>query len=247
MVRGDPVCGKEDCSQYDIGVVFTEISSYSDQDKFKFIENVWKPGELFDFPASVECSNSHRHFVWSWLKRFPWLAYSKYLDGAFCLPCVLFGVQCGRNTNKLDKLYKSPLTLWTSAISRFTKHASGKCEMHNLAVIAMENFLRNMRREDIPDSIDATLEQIDKVAYVNIYTILQILITIPISSASCERSISTLRNLKTYLRNTMVQDRLNGLALMHAHRGMELDLEQIIDLFANLHPRRMRMENIVNE
>lgn len=150
MVRGDPVCGKEDCSQYDIGVVFTEISSYSDQDKFKFIENVWKPGELFDFPASVECSNSHRHFVWSWLKRFPWLAYSKYLDGAFCLPCVLFGVQCGRNTNKLDKLYKSPLTLWTSAISRFTKHASGKCEMHNLAVIAMENFLRNMRREAVP-------------------------------------------------------------------------------------------------
>ena len=58
------------------------------------------------------------------------------------------------------------------------------------------------------------------------------------------RSISTLRNLKTYLRKTMVQDRLNGLALMHAHREMELDLEKIIDLFANLHPRRMRMENI---
>ena len=94
--------------------------------------------------------------------------------------------------------------------------------------------------EDIPDSIGATLEQIDKDAYVNIYTMLQILITIPISSASCERSISALRNLKTYLRNTMVQDRLNGLALMHAHREMELDLEKIVDLFANLHPRRMR-------
>ena len=72
---------------------------------------------------------------------------------------------------------------------------------------------KNDRREDIPDSIDATLEQIDKGAYVNICTILQILISVPISSASCERSISTLRNLKTYLRNTMVQDRLNGLAL----------------------------------
>ena len=99
------------------------------------------------------------------------------------------------------------------------------------------------RREDIPDSIGATLEQIDKDAYVNIYTMLQILTTIPISSASCERFISTLRNLKTYLRNTMVQDRLNGLALMHARREMELDL----DLFANFHPRRMRMENILNE
>ena len=69
-------------------------------------------GELFDLPVSVECSNSIRYFLRSWLKRFPWLAYSKYLDGAFCLPCVLFGVQCGRNSNKLDKLYKSPLTLY---------------------------------------------------------------------------------------------------------------------------------------
>ena len=105
--------------------------------------------ELLIYRAWATC-DSNRHFVWSWLKRFPWLAYSKYLDGAFCLPCVLFGVQCGRNTNKLDKSYKSPLTLWTSAISRFTKHASGKCEMHNLAVIAMGNFLRNMRREAVP-------------------------------------------------------------------------------------------------
>ena len=95
---------------------------------------------------------------------------------------------------------------------------------------------RNDRRDDIPDVIDATLEQIDKGVSVNILQILQILITIPISSASYERSISTLRNLKTYLRNTMVQERLNGLALMHAHREMELDLEQIIYLFANLHP-----------
>ena len=45
----------------------------------------------------------------------------------------------------------------------------------------------------------------------------------------------------------MVQDRQNGLALMHAHREMDLDLEQIIDLFASLHPRRMTMENILNE
>ena len=102
------------------------------------------------------------------------------------------------------------------------------------------------RGKMIEDSIDATLEQIDKGAYVNIYTILQILITIPISSASCDRSISTLQNLKTYLKSTKVQDRLHGLALMHAHREMELDLEKIIDLFANLHPRRMRIENILN-
>ena len=51
MARGDPVFRKEDCSQYDVGLVSRtkEFGSYPDQDKLKFIENVWKPGELFDF------------------------------------------------------------------------------------------------------------------------------------------------------------------------------------------------------
>ena len=71
------------------------------------------------------------------------------------------------------------------------------------------------RQADIPDRISETLKLVDKQAFVNIFTILQILATVPISSSSCERSISTLRNLKNYLRNTMGQERLNGLALMH--------------------------------
>ncbi|KAK2568976.1 hypothetical protein P5673_007089 [Acropora cervicornis] len=126
MVRGDPVFLKENCSQYDIGLVFKEISSYSDQDKLKFTENAFETG--------------------GWLKRFSWLAYSKFLDGAFCLLCVLFGVQSGQNSNNLDKLYKTPFTLCTSATSCFTKNASRKCEMHNFSLIVMDNFLQNMTK-----------------------------------------------------------------------------------------------------
>ena len=44
----------------------------------------------------------------------------------------------------------------------------------------------------------------------------------------------------------MVQHRLNGLALMYAHREMELDLAKIIDFFPHLHPRRMRLGNILS-
>ena len=45
----------------------------------------------------------------------------------------------------------------------------------------------------------------------------------------------------------MSHDRLNGLALMHTHAEIELDLNELIDLFANLHPRRMRMANILED
>ena len=128
-----------------------------------------------------------------------------------------------------------------------------KLDIPNVAGLPAELLLwerlwkgRNQRGETVPDSLQGTLEIIDKEAYVNIYSMLKVLITIPISSASCERSISSLRNLKNYLRNTMTQDRLNGLALMHAHRDMNFDLEIIINSFANAHPRRMRMENMLN-
>ena len=43
----------------------------------------------------------------------------------------------------------------------------------------------------------------------------------------------------------MGEERLNGLALMHAHRDIALDLDEIINLFASLHSRRMRMANIL--
>ena len=106
---------------------------------------------------------------------------------------------------------------------------------------------KKAKQEDIPDRLTSTLTFIDKECFVNIFAILQVLATIPISSSSCERSISALRNLKNYLRNTMSQDRLNGLAIMHAHADVDLDLSEVIDLFANLHPRRMRMANILED
>ena len=56
-------------------------------------------------------------------------------------------------------------------------------------------------------------------------------------------SISCLCYLKNYLRGTMGEERFNGLALMHAHRDIALNLDEIIDLLASLRPRRKRMAN----
>ncbi|KAF0756225.1 52 kDa repressor of the inhibitor of the protein kinase-like [Aphis craccivora] len=53
-----------------------------------------------------------------------------------------------------------------------------------------------------------------------------------LSVASAERSFSTLRRLKTWLRSQIGQERLTGLALLHVHRDIELDAWKIIDRFA---------------
>ena len=99
--RGNPVCRKEDCSPYDIGTVYKEIARFSNE-KFRFIQNVWKHDRIFNFPSPLESGDRHQKFKPDWLVRFPWLLYSKYLDGAFCLPCVCFGMESGKNGAKLN-------------------------------------------------------------------------------------------------------------------------------------------------
>lgn len=57
------------------------------------------------------------------------------------------------------------------------------------------------------------LAVIDSNFVPNIETLCKIACTLAVTSAECERSISRLRYLKTYLRSTMTKERLNGLAL----------------------------------
>jgi hypothetical protein len=71
--------------------------------------------------------------------------------------------------------------------------------------------------------------------------------TLPITSCENERSVSSLRRLKTYLQSTMAEDSLNGLALLHIHRSIELDVERVIDLFARRQTRRMALVDILDD
>ena len=44
----------------------------------------------------------------------------------------------------------------------------------------------------------------------------------------------------------MGQERMSQLALIHIHYNFDLDIEQIIDKFARISPRRMALENIMS-
>ena len=59
--------------------------------------------------------------------------------------------------------------------------------------------------DKLPDRVSKTLISVDSVAFPNIFTILKVLATIPVTSCSCERSISSLRLLKNYLRNLLAR------------------------------------------
>ena len=57
-----------------------------------------------------------------------------------------------------------------------------------------------------------------KVMLSNIHKLMLIFLTVPITTATAERSFSALRCIKTYLRNSMTQQRLNHCLILHVHR-----------------------------
>lgn len=65
--------------------------------------------------------------------------------------------------------------------------------------------------------------------FPNLTTLFRIYVTIPVTSASNERSFSTLRRLKTYLRSTTAEERLNGLALLNIHREIPVSINEVLD------------------
>ncbi|XP_041856904.1 zinc finger MYM-type protein 1-like [Melanotaenia boesemani] len=76
--------------------------------------------------------------------------------------------------------------------------------------------------------------------FFELFRLCKIAVVLPVSSASCERSFSSLRLIKTYLRSTMTEKRLSNLAVLsiESKRTKELDLEKFVKRFAEQHGNR---------
>ncbi|CAN7942376.1 unnamed protein product [Ixodes hexagonus] len=66
--------------------------------------------------------------------------------------------------------------------------------------------------------------------FPNVHRLLKILATLPVTTTEAERSFSSLRRLKTYVRSSTSNDRLLGLALLNVHRDIEVRPENVLDL-----------------
>jgi len=64
--------------------------------------------------------------------------------------------------------------------------------------------------------------------YKNVYTLLHILVVLPVTSCEAERTFSSLKRIKNYLRNTTSENRLNGLANLNIHREVPVAVEEVI-------------------
>ena len=72
-----------------------------------------------------------------------------------------------------------------------------------------------------------------KVMFSEVDRLLTIYLTIPLTTAAAERTFSTMRRIKTYLRSTMGQERLNHAMALHTHKSRtdEVDLTSVEQQF----------------
>lgn len=78
--------------------------------------------------------------------------------------------------------------------------------------------------------------------YPNVWIAFRILLTIPVTVASGERSFSKLKLIKTYLRSTISQSRLTNLATLSIENEIaeNMDFERLIKEFADVKARKVK-------
>lgn len=96
---------------------------------------------------------------------------------------------------------------------------------------------KNVRLNSVEDIVSFVISHCESIKDMipEIIKLLKIVLTIPVSTCTAERSFSALRRIKTYLRSTMTQQRLNDHMAVHINREIadDLDLEEIADIFIN--------------
>ena len=77
-------------------------------------------------------------------------------------------------------------------------------------------------------------------AFHELHRLDQLAVALPVSTASCERSFSALRHIKTWVRNSMSKGRLSNVAVLaiKRERTMFMNNEKVIDAFAAAHRNR---------
>ena len=81
------------------------------------------------------------------------------------------------------------------------------------------------------DLLDFLLQKELRESMGQLYTLACLAVTIPVSTASVERSFSALKRIKTYARNTTGQTRLSALASMSIEKDLLMELKRTDKLY----------------
>lgn len=146
----------------------------------------------------------------------------------------MLGIQC---LNPSDESFLNLVN-----VSGFIDVYGGDMEDLTHEVYQVKKLLQ--RTKPVPD-LETMLELaifLDpyQLAFHELYRLVHIALVLPVSTASCERSFSAMKLIKSYLRSTMCDGRLSSIAILsiESARAEAIDLNKFIEEFDLRHGNR---------
>jgi len=128
-------------------------------------------------------------------------------------------------------------------LDKYSFAATGRCTLKLRGEIALERRKTvRLKNESnfVPETAVAALQACDKTTFPLIHTFLSILVTLPVSTTSAERSFSMHSTAcQDVARSRVTEDRPTRLALLNVHRDLLFDIDKVIDRFAKGKHRSM--------
>ena len=154
-------------------------------------------------------------------------------QGSVTRESFLKTISCSRKLSTAD--YKISLN------ETYKTNLSEKRDFHNENLRWRTKWSHSIDEKPVTH-LTETLQHANPDLYPNVVTIITILLTMPVSTTTPERSFRMMRTVKTYLRSTMKTELLAALALMHVYRDIPIDVEALIRRFCVKKKGRLAVE-----
>ena len=208
------------------------------------INAIYQPS---DKETLANLANQGRNFMVNWYKRYPWLTVCRTKNKVFCIYCRYAEKQKMLTFSKRNEstFTTTGYSNWKKALEKFKNHSLSishhEAEMKwNISQSCYkDDFNFNSLKNQLPllvDVIKNAAPQVKKVTSVRtiseamnvqkvykemlseVHSMLRLYLTVPISSATSDRTFSALKRVFTYLRSSMTEKRLNNCLLLHIHK-----------------------------
>ncbi|CAI6365209.1 unnamed protein product [Macrosiphum euphorbiae] len=125
-------------------------------------------------------------------------------------------------------------TLTGQQSSYFINHYKDVVNIDLMSLKAEMLLTRNcIQNRNLDFDIQGIKKVVTKDVFPNLFKLIQVGLTIPISSATCERSFSSMRRIKNWLRTSMGQSKFTDLSVISIERDLstKIDKDKIINNF----------------
>ena len=125
----------------------------------------------------------------------------------------------GNENNELFTLYKDDFTRDVLQVQLSTLHVNYSIK-NETGIHGIIEVIKNMSAAE-------------RSLFSEVVKVIRIVLVAPATNSISERSFSAMRRIKTYLRSTMKQERLNAVMIMNVHHHLTdtLDLKSITNDF----------------